>query len=215
VRSSTPPATRPAPNLNVYDSRFYQDTYIAGIIAGHMTKTGTLGYVGSVPIPEVLRNINAYTLGAQSVPEGQDQGGVDQQLVRPAQGDRGRAGAAQRRRRRAAAKHRLARRHPGRRQGRQAGLRLGLRHERVRRQGPPGLVHRRLEPLLQEGRQGRAGRHLEVRTRGVGLQGRHHQRDQDRRQRARGREEEDRRGQGRLQGRHLRPVQGPDRRQSW
>ncbi|CAM5793016.1 BMP family ABC transporter substrate-binding protein [Ottowia pentelensis] len=56
-----------APNLNVYDSRFYQATYLAGLIAGHMTKTGTLGYVGSVPIPEVLRNINAYTLGAQRV----------------------------------------------------------------------------------------------------------------------------------------------------
>ena len=56
-----------APNLNVYDSRFYQDTYLAGLIAGHMTKSGTLGYVCSVPIPEVLRNINAYTLGAQSV----------------------------------------------------------------------------------------------------------------------------------------------------
>ena len=32
-----------------------------------MTKTNTLGFVGSFPIPEVLRNINAYTLGAQSV----------------------------------------------------------------------------------------------------------------------------------------------------
>ena len=56
-----------AENLNVYDSRFYQDTYLAGVIAGHMTKSGTLGYVGSVPIPEVLRNINSFTLGAQSV----------------------------------------------------------------------------------------------------------------------------------------------------
>lgn len=56
-----------AANMNVYDSRFYQDTYLAGIIAGHMTKTGTLGFVGSFPIPEVLRNINAFTLGAQSV----------------------------------------------------------------------------------------------------------------------------------------------------
>ena len=55
-----------ADNLNVYDSRFYQDTYLAGVIAGHMTKTNKLGYVGSVPIPEVLRNINAFTLGAQS-----------------------------------------------------------------------------------------------------------------------------------------------------
>ena len=56
-----------APNMRVYDSRFYQDTYMAGIIAGKMTKTNTLGFVGSFPIPEVLRNINAFTLGAQSV----------------------------------------------------------------------------------------------------------------------------------------------------
>lgn len=55
------------PNLNVYDSRFYQATYLAGIIAAHMSPSGLLGYVGSVPIPEVLRNIDAYTLGAQSV----------------------------------------------------------------------------------------------------------------------------------------------------
>lgn len=56
-----------ADNLGVYDSSFFQTSYMAGVIAGHMTKTGTLGFVGSFPIPEVLRNINAFTLGAQSV----------------------------------------------------------------------------------------------------------------------------------------------------
>ena len=56
-----------AENMNVYDSRFYQDTFMAGVIAASMSKTGTLGFVGSFPIPEVLRNINAFTLGAQSV----------------------------------------------------------------------------------------------------------------------------------------------------
>ena len=56
-----------APNMNVYDARFYHDAYVSGIIAGGMTKTHTLGFVGSFPIPEVLRNINAFTLGAQSV----------------------------------------------------------------------------------------------------------------------------------------------------
>nr|MCU0932563.1 BMP family ABC transporter substrate-binding protein [Serpentinimonas sp.] len=45
----------------------YQDTYMAGIVAASMTKTNTLGFVGSFPIPEVLRNINAFMLGAQSV----------------------------------------------------------------------------------------------------------------------------------------------------
>lgn len=56
-----------APNLRVYEGRFYEDAYLAGIVAGRMTKTNTLGFVGSFPIPEVLRNINAYTLGALSV----------------------------------------------------------------------------------------------------------------------------------------------------
>lgn len=56
-----------APNLRVYDAKFYEDAYMAGVIAGKMTKTNTLGFVASFPIPEVLRNINAYTLGAQSV----------------------------------------------------------------------------------------------------------------------------------------------------
>lgn len=56
-----------AANIRTYDSRTYEGAYLAGIIAGAMTKTGTLGVVGSVPIPEVLRNINSFTLGAQSV----------------------------------------------------------------------------------------------------------------------------------------------------
>jgi basic membrane protein A and related proteins len=56
-----------ADNMRVYDARFYQDSYLAGMIAGKMTKSNTLGFVGSFPIAEVLRNINAYTLGAQSV----------------------------------------------------------------------------------------------------------------------------------------------------
>jgi basic membrane protein A len=56
-----------ADNLRTYDSRTYEGAYMAGVIAGKMTKTGTLGVVGSIPIPEVVRNINSFTLGAQSV----------------------------------------------------------------------------------------------------------------------------------------------------
>ncbi len=56
-----------AENMRTYDSRTYEGAYMAGIIAGAMTKTNTLGVVGSVPIPEVIRNINSFTLGAQSV----------------------------------------------------------------------------------------------------------------------------------------------------
>ena len=56
-----------AENLRTYDSRTYEGAYMAGIIAGAMTKSNTLGVVGSVPIPEVIRNINSFTLGAQSM----------------------------------------------------------------------------------------------------------------------------------------------------
>ncbi|MDQ0606781.1 basic membrane protein A [Variovorax sp. W1I1] len=56
-----------ADNMRTYDSRTYEGAYMAGIIAGAMTKSNTLGVVGSVPIPEVLRNINSFTMGAQSV----------------------------------------------------------------------------------------------------------------------------------------------------
>ncbi|HEX7951621.1 MAG TPA: BMP family ABC transporter substrate-binding protein [Burkholderiales bacterium] len=54
-------------NLGVYEARFYEGAYLLGVLAGSMTKSNTLGFVGSFPIPEVVRNINAFTLGAQSV----------------------------------------------------------------------------------------------------------------------------------------------------
>ena len=53
-------------NMRTYDSRTYEGAYMAGVIAGKMTKSNTLGVVASIPIPEVVRNINAFTLGAQS-----------------------------------------------------------------------------------------------------------------------------------------------------
>ncbi len=55
-----------APNMRTYDSRTYEGAYMAGVIAGKMTKSNTLGIVASIPIPEVIRNINSFTLGAQS-----------------------------------------------------------------------------------------------------------------------------------------------------
>jgi basic membrane protein A len=56
-----------ADNLAQYDVRTYEGAYLAGLVAGKMTKSGKLGVVGSVPIPEVLRNIDAFTMGARSV----------------------------------------------------------------------------------------------------------------------------------------------------
>ena len=56
-----------AENMRTYDSRTYEGAYMNGVIAGSMTKSNVIGVVASVPIPEVIRNINSFTLGAQSV----------------------------------------------------------------------------------------------------------------------------------------------------
>lgn len=56
-----------ADNVAIYDSKTFEGAYLAGIVAGGMTKTKTIGVVASVPIPEVVRNINSFVLGAQSV----------------------------------------------------------------------------------------------------------------------------------------------------
>jgi basic membrane protein A len=53
-------------NMGVYDAHTYEGAYLAGVVAGKVTKSGKLGVVASIPIPEVIRNINAFTLGAQS-----------------------------------------------------------------------------------------------------------------------------------------------------
>ena len=54
-------------NMAIYNGRFYEGRYIQGIIAGKMSKSGVLGYIGSFPIPEVIMGINATMLGAQTV----------------------------------------------------------------------------------------------------------------------------------------------------
>ena len=56
-----------AANISVYEPRFEEGFYLIGTIAGLMTKTNTLGFIGSFPIPSVMRNINAMALGAQAV----------------------------------------------------------------------------------------------------------------------------------------------------
>lgn len=56
-----------AKNVSTYAARFYEGRHIAGLIAGKMTKSNVIGYVGSFPIPEVVRGINAFTLALRSV----------------------------------------------------------------------------------------------------------------------------------------------------
>lgn len=56
-----------AANMDNYFGRIYQARYLTGLVAGSMTKTNKLGYVAAFPIPEVIRGINAYTLGVREV----------------------------------------------------------------------------------------------------------------------------------------------------
>ncbi len=54
-------------NVGSYFGYIDEAQYVAGIIAGHATKTGKLGFIAAKPIPQVLRNINSFTLGARTV----------------------------------------------------------------------------------------------------------------------------------------------------
>ncbi len=56
-----------AANVSTYNSKFHEGRYILGQIAAKTSKTGTIGYIASFPIPEVISGINALMLGAQSV----------------------------------------------------------------------------------------------------------------------------------------------------
>jgi basic membrane protein A len=56
-----------AANVATYQVRQYQPRYLAGIIAGKMTKSNLIGYVAAFPIPEVIGGIDAFTLGVRSV----------------------------------------------------------------------------------------------------------------------------------------------------
>lgn len=55
-----------ADNLGTYYAELYQAYYLNGLMAGALTKSGKVGYVGAFPIPEVVRHINAYALGVKA-----------------------------------------------------------------------------------------------------------------------------------------------------
>ena len=128
--------------------------YMAGVIAGAMTKSNTLGVVGSVPIPEVIRNINSFTLGAQSVnPKIKTKVVWVNRMVQPTQETEAATslinGGAdvlfQNTDSPAVPKD-----GPGK--GKRA-LWLGQRHDRLRSQGPPGFCRHQLGSLLHQGHQ--------------------------------------------------------------
>lgn len=54
-----------ADNMSNYFGRIYQARYLTGLVAGAMTQNGQIGYVGAHPIPEVVRGINAFTIGVR------------------------------------------------------------------------------------------------------------------------------------------------------
>ena len=56
-----------APNASTYFGRMYQPRYLSGLVAGKATKSNLIGYVAAYPIPEVIRGINAFTLGVRAV----------------------------------------------------------------------------------------------------------------------------------------------------
>jgi basic membrane protein A len=56
-----------AANLNTYNGRYYEARYLAGLLAGKMSKSGIAGYVAGFPVPEVVQGINAFAIGMREV----------------------------------------------------------------------------------------------------------------------------------------------------
>lgn len=54
-------------NFANYNARFYEGRYLNGVLAGKISKSGIVGYMGAFPIPEVLQGMNAFMLGMRSV----------------------------------------------------------------------------------------------------------------------------------------------------
>ena len=103
------------PNFSVFDNWIHEPAYLAGMLAGGLTKTDVIGVVAGYPVPEVNRITNAFIAGAQAQnPDVEVKVTLHQQLVRPGHGegsgtrpDRGRRGRPLRRARR---RHRGGRR---------------------------------------------------------------------------------------------------------
>ena len=123
-----------ADNVATYNSKFHEGRAVLGTIAGKMSKSGTLGYLGSYKVPEVVLGVNSFMLAAQKQnPDANAQAGVHRQLVRSAEGSRRHRDAAQPRLR--------YRHHPHRQPGRAADpraegpvrLRPGRRHVELSR----------------------------------------------------------------------------------
>lgn len=67
VRFEHATGVRRADNLAIYNARFYEGRYVCGLIAARKSRSGTIGYIASFPVPEVVHAINAVMRGAWSV----------------------------------------------------------------------------------------------------------------------------------------------------
>ena len=65
VKFENSSGTRLGKNLAAFSTRMYEPRYLSGLIAGKMTQTGKIGYIASHRVPEVIRSINAFTLGVR------------------------------------------------------------------------------------------------------------------------------------------------------
>ncbi len=54
-------------NLGTFEAKYFEGTYVAGVAAGHMSKSAKIGFIGGFPIPDIVGPANALLLGAQSV----------------------------------------------------------------------------------------------------------------------------------------------------
>ena len=163
-----------ADNVGTYNSRFHQGRAVEGTLAGMMSKTGVIGYLGSFKIPEVVMGVNSFTLvraGGQS--EDHHQARHDRHLVRSGQGSGRRADAGQSRLR--------FHRHPHRQPGRAAGVRKaqdlwvrpGRRHVALRAACALDRDRGHLGPLLHLARQGDARQFVDAGQYLVGHEGGH------------------------------------------
>ena len=199
-------------NMSIYNGRFYEGRYIQGVIAGKMSKSGVLGYIGSFPIPEVVMGINATMLGAQTVnpnikvkiiwantwfDPGKEADAAKALL------DQGADVIMQHTDSPAAMQ--IASR------ARQAGVRPGFRNDQVRTEDAADLDHGQLGALLHRPGQGRTRRQVGL-GRHLGRAEIENGRDGALHQHARRREEAGDGHRSRHRRRQAVPVQMPDRR---
>ena len=93
--------TTNGPNLQSFYGRTYESQYLCGMVAGGVSKSGKLGFVGANPFGIVNWTVNAYELGAaEAQSQGDRDGGLHRRLERSGEGTRRRRGAGRPRHRR-------------------------------------------------------------------------------------------------------------------